>query len=83
MIGKAFGLIQTENGGEFDLCGDYFLRSFPAFGGPAFGIEELPKHLDGLKIIGIGENEVGEEAHVIIDDTCLPDVEQVRKFFSK
>jgi len=79
---EAFGMLITDNGGSFDLSGDYFVRSFPALHGPSFDIAELPKHLKGLKIVSIGEEYLGEEANVLIDNSvCLSNTAEANKYF--
>jgi len=67
-IKTAYGILLTDKGGTFCLEGDYFVRSFPCKNGPSFPINELPQHLEGLKIVSISGDESPEESNTIIDD---------------
>lgn len=85
---KVFGLLVTEIA-SYSLDGDQFSVRYGGPGGATFHkIHELERTLreDGCPIVGIGEDEIGEEAEIYILDgqggeRTIRTVEEANEFF--
>lgn len=82
VVNEAWGFIRTDNGGEFELEGSYFVRTLPVLGGPSFPVHDLPMHLSGLRVVSIGGEDIGDEAHTLINGREYGSPEAVNRLFN-